>query len=266
MNYITASFDGYTHTSETAQELWQWDYGQKLIINGLSLPEQYEVHFCNPGDEGTKSQLGNQSGVLIPDEYLKTGKNIIAYIFLHDSDDDGHTEYKITIKVKQRPRPTEIVPTPTQASILDEALRVLQLYTSVSMQYQSLQNKPSIGGVEVDGDKTLQEYGIQPALDFDSTPEEGSSNPITSGGVYLVLAEIYDAITDLRERVHELEIAPKDIETGHGAFSAYVNNDMFVVNGDSVMVDGDGLLCIDDDNIVFDQDGIITFGGDEDDE
>lgn len=54
--------------------------------------------------------------------------------------------------------------------------------------YNELNNKPSINGTTLSGNKSLDNLGIQAKLTFDSTPTEDSENPVTSGGVYTALA------------------------------------------------------------------------------
>ena len=52
--------------------------------------------------------------------------------------------------------------------------------------YEQLTNKPKVNGVELSGDKSASQLGLQSALTFDDTPTEGSSNPVKSGGEYLM--------------------------------------------------------------------------------
>lgn len=56
--------------------------------------------------------------------------------------------------------------------------------------YNLLSNLPQIGGVELKGNKTAAQLGLQSALTFDAVPTENSTNPITSGGVYAVVGNI----------------------------------------------------------------------------
>lgn len=63
--------------------------------------------------------------------------------------------------------------------------------------YNDLNNKPSINGTTLSGNKSLDNLGIQAKLTFDSTPTEDSENPVESGGVYSALAGKQDAISDL---------------------------------------------------------------------
>ena len=112
--------------STTTANLWQYDYGQVLLISGIDLPDWYEVHFSNQERDGeAKGQIGDASGVQIPDEYLTSGDDIYAFIFLHDGETDGETEYKIHIPVKERPLKVPEEPTPVQQDMITEALAAL---------------------------------------------------------------------------------------------------------------------------------------------
>ena len=63
--------------------------------------------------------------------------------------------------------------------------------------YNELNNKPSINGTTLSGNKSLDNLGIQAKLTFDSAPTEDSENPVKSGGVYSALAGKQDTISDL---------------------------------------------------------------------
>jgi hypothetical protein len=90
--------------------LWQYDYGQVLQISGVELPETFEVHLCNRGNNATITQIGQNYQVSIPDEFLTNPTWIDAYIFLHSGLDDGETVYSISIPVSVRPMPTDDEP------------------------------------------------------------------------------------------------------------------------------------------------------------
>lgn len=105
--------------------LWAYDYGQILEIEGIELPAAFEVHFCNVGSAATTTQIGTNGRVAIPDTYLTSGADILAYIYLHTGATDGETEYKIQIPVRQRATPTHETPTPVQQSELEEAVAAL---------------------------------------------------------------------------------------------------------------------------------------------
>lgn len=61
-------------------------------------------------------------------------------------------------------------------------LQNLEIHT-VTNNYEDLDNKPSINSVELVGNKTTSDLGLQSELSFDNTPTADSTNPVTSGGV-----------------------------------------------------------------------------------
>lgn len=127
MNITTVTFSSKTETyGLAAPALWQYDYGQVLKIEGLDLPTAYQVEFANSANAGqTITEVGNADGVSIPDSLLETGKNVYAFVFLHDEETDGETEYKITILVNPRPSRPNDTPTPEQETAIDQAIAAL---------------------------------------------------------------------------------------------------------------------------------------------
>lgn len=108
-----------------ASLLYQYDYGQVLILTGVELPVAYEVHFSNSENGISKTSIGNSDGVVIPDEFLTSGEDIYVWLFLHQGNDDGETEYKGIIPVKKRSRPTDIEPTPVQQDVITQTIAAL---------------------------------------------------------------------------------------------------------------------------------------------
>lgn len=88
--------------------LWQYDYGQKLLINGLDLPAVFEVHFAYKGLEKAIPQTGytkdGVSVVDIPNSALAQPKTISAYIYLSDAS-HGETTNKILLYMNKRIAP-----------------------------------------------------------------------------------------------------------------------------------------------------------------
>ena len=125
MNRILAiNFMGSRRTRSVP--LYQWDYGQILKFNDLELPEVYEVHFSNNEVSGNSiTSIGNADGVQIPDVLLQKGSSIFVWIFLHDTESDGETEYKAEIPVIRRARPTNDQPTPVQQDTITQAIAAL---------------------------------------------------------------------------------------------------------------------------------------------
>ena len=109
------------------ERLTRYDYGQFLKFEDIELPDVYEVHFCNEGDQTTKTELGGHDGVRIPDEYLQTGKKILVFMYLHADYDDGTTVYKITIPVEGRPGISEDPPTEEEQGIVTQTIAALNI-------------------------------------------------------------------------------------------------------------------------------------------
>lgn len=75
-----------------SQPIYKEDYGLYfLIIEGLELPEVYTVDFSNSETTGKSvSMLGNSDGVLIPRQFIKSGKDVFAFLY-HVGSDYGRT-------------------------------------------------------------------------------------------------------------------------------------------------------------------------------
>ena len=122
-NVTEVSFGGQREAKTTA--LYQYDYGQILKFTDLDLPQSYEVHFGTNGSGTTITQIGDEDGVTIPDSLLRSGASICAYVFLHEGEDDGETEYKAIIPVLRRPQPSDDVPTPVEQSVITQLVSAL---------------------------------------------------------------------------------------------------------------------------------------------
>ena len=122
-NIIHANF--FRSTKCQTCSAYQYDYGQILKTN-LILPETYEVQFSNTSSKGTAiTQIGNSDGVSIPDMLFLNGSPIYAWIFLHTGENDGETEYMITIPIEKRATPTNKKPVPVQQDAITQAIAAL---------------------------------------------------------------------------------------------------------------------------------------------
>lgn len=157
MNKVIAVFANGGTMTTTQTALWQYDYGQILVIQGVQLPTAYEVHFCNSKDSTTITSIGDADGVVIPDQFLKNGEVIYAYVYLHTGDSDGETEYKITIPVMDRAEPTDIEPTPAQESTIGQLISALN--DAVDTAEEAASKGPIIqNGYWFIWDSTAEEY------------------------------------------------------------------------------------------------------------
>lgn len=108
-----------------SEPLYQYDYGQKLVLEGVNLPASYEVHFSNFEHGESVTQIADSTGVTIPDMLLTSGQKIFVWVYLHSEETDGETVYKGIIPVNERAKPSDTPPTPVQQSALDEAIAAL---------------------------------------------------------------------------------------------------------------------------------------------
>lgn len=123
LNIITANLS-HGKTYVTASRYME-DYGQVLKIEGIDLPSVYQVDFSNNLMRGTSmTVLGNADGVAIPDEYISTGRDVYAFLYL-TGDSWGRTIATIRIPNKTRPTRTDAIPTPTQQGIIDATIAAL---------------------------------------------------------------------------------------------------------------------------------------------
>lgn len=113
-----ACFKEGSRTAEV-KDIWQWDYGQILRIQGLNLPSAVEIHFSldEHGGEAARRIGVTKDGVTdvpIPDSMVENESAycdsyyFFAYIYLTD-ETSGNTEYKIRAKVSTRSKPEGFV-------------------------------------------------------------------------------------------------------------------------------------------------------------
>ena len=137
LNILTATFKEGARVCTPDKKGVQYDYGQVLRIAGLDLPDAFEVHFANVGDTTTITQIAQNGVVEIPDQFFKTSRQINAFIFLHDGETDGETEYKITIGVLPRPAISDEEPTPEEQSAITQAIAALQAAVAATSQSET---------------------------------------------------------------------------------------------------------------------------------
>ena len=105
--------------------LYQWDYGQKLVFTGATLPNYYEVHFAADMHGESVTMVGDSTGVMIPDDLLTTGDPVYLWLYLHEAEGDGETEFQGVIPVIRRAEPTDISPTPEEDNTIAQIIEAL---------------------------------------------------------------------------------------------------------------------------------------------
>lgn len=124
-NIVIAKFENTR--SVVTDEIWQWNYGQILRIQGLRLPRATEVHFSMGNVSKTRigTTTDNVTDAVIPDSLIEQSGRLKAYVYLHVGEDDGETEYEITIPVKARAEPEEY-DSQEEYTALVQAIELLQ--------------------------------------------------------------------------------------------------------------------------------------------
>lgn len=111
---ITAIIDAGQHYCQAVSDLWQWDYGQTLRIQGVKIPAAVEVQFSTTERIGeTVTRIGvtkeEVTEVPIPDTLLEgngASHDYVIYAFIYVEDAiSGKTEHKIAMNVRARPKP-----------------------------------------------------------------------------------------------------------------------------------------------------------------
>lgn len=123
-NVVVADCQSGNYSVRT-DPIWQYDYGIVLQIQGVELPSAYEVHFSNDPLGFSKTQIGDENGVQIPDEYLLTGQMVYAWLFLHEGAEDGETRLSISIPVRRRAMPLDEGPTSGEQSVITQTIAAL---------------------------------------------------------------------------------------------------------------------------------------------
>ena len=105
---------------------YQWDKGQKLVFDGVKLPNAYRVDFsADPLSGTTVSRLGNSEGVDIPNSLFEVGKTIFAWVVLSEGAEDERTVLVTEIPVSPRPKPEEYEPTEEETTLIQQAIEAL---------------------------------------------------------------------------------------------------------------------------------------------
>ena len=128
-NIVIADFHNGNYSVKT-DPVWQYDYGRVMQITGVELPSAYEVHFASDPLGFSKTQIGNENGVRIPDEYLQTGQMVYAWLFLHEGQDDGETRFSISIPVRRRAMPLDVEPTTEEQNTITQTIALLSQLSS----------------------------------------------------------------------------------------------------------------------------------------
>lgn len=175
---VTAVFKGSKNTK--VSDVWQWDYGQILRIQGLNLPTAVEVDFAVAGASESISRIGTTkdgvTDVVIPDSLIETGNNLVAYIYLRDAE-SGNTEYQIDMIVTKRAKP-EAYDTPEDKELFGQAIEAVN----------AAADRAEKAG------KTAQEAATKTGQDAEQTAQDR-----------VEVAKMVETVTDISEQVKKVE-------------------------------------------------------------
>lgn len=175
---ITAVFNGFKNIK--VSDVWQWDYGQILRIQGLDLPTAVEVDFAVAGASESIARIGTTkdgvTDVVIPDSLIETGKNLVAYIYLRDSA-SGNTEYQIDMLVTKRAKP-EAYDRPEDKELFGQAVEAVN----------TAADRAEKAG------KTAQEAATKTGQDAEQTAQDR-----------VEVAKMVETVTDISEQVKKVE-------------------------------------------------------------
>ena len=170
-NILKVSF-GANRQAKT-RPLWQYDYGQKLVLYGVDLPYTYEVHFSKSQESGTAiTVLGDADGVEIPNDLLQNTGNVYAWLYLHTEGYDGETVYRIEIPVKSRPHAEDVIP-PEQQTAIEQA--VIALNNAIGRAEESAESAAESAESAHATESAVQEYAESAGDSATSAGESASS-------------------------------------------------------------------------------------------
>lgn len=121
---VHVRFNGQTD-AKPEEPVYQYDSGLIMVFEDVDLPASYQVHFGNSVTGKTVPMVGDENGVEIPDNVLTQSGRIYAWVYLHETENDGETVYTVSIPVTARGEIGDIEPTPAQQSALDTAIIAL---------------------------------------------------------------------------------------------------------------------------------------------
>lgn len=108
-----------------AEPITRVDHGLRLRIKGVALPATYEVDFSLSEKSGESvTVIGDAKGAEIPIDYIRTGKNIYAWIYWV-GEDYGRRVKEVMIPNDAGPDRTDITPEPAEQSVIDQTISKL---------------------------------------------------------------------------------------------------------------------------------------------
>lgn len=115
--------------SDGRAELYQWDTGRELTIDGAA--DATMVHFATRAYGRTVDVEIKDGKAKIPDFLLQTPTPLSVYLFAGTAD-AGYTKIEKVYEVKRRNKPADYVFTPTEQKTLEYAVKVAEAAEAVA--------------------------------------------------------------------------------------------------------------------------------------
>lgn len=180
---ITAVIDAGQHYCQAVSDLWQWDYGQTLRIQGVKIPAAVEIQFSTMERIGeTITRIGvTKEGVTevpIPDTLLEGGGTtqdytIYAFVYIENGD-SGKTEYRVSMKVRARPKP-EAHATPEEGELFRQAIVAV---AESADRAESARKSAEASADEAKTSKENAETAVKNAEAFKTEAETAKNNAV----------------------------------------------------------------------------------------
>ena len=205
-------------------EIWQWNYGQILRIQGLNLPRAVEIHFSI--DSISKTRIGTTTDgvtdVAIPDSVLEHSGRVKVYLYMHTGSDDGETEYVINIPVKARAEP-ESYDADDDMNALREAIALLQddLEQTAGAKAEAIQAAENAEQAKTDAE-AAKDAAEQAKTDAEAA-KESVEDTVTE--INQKAEEIVQAGLDAEARIDDANRAAENLEDTIAAIGFYIDSD-----------------------------------------
>lgn len=234
---ITAVIDAGQHYCQAVSDLWQWDYGQTLRIQGVKLPAAVEIQFSTTERIGeTVTRIGvTQEGVTevpIPDTLLEGGGTtqdytIYAFVYIENGD-SGKTEYRVSMKVRARPKP-EAHATPEEGELFRQAIVAV---TESADRAESARKSAETSADEAKTAKENAETAAKVAEAFKTEAETARSEAVRAAtgstdakdSAEKSRAAAEKAKQDAEAAKRETETAKTAVETMQSTVAGYADN------------------------------------------
>ena len=172
-------------------KVYQYDINQKVIIEGITEPSQWQVHYAKSGDNtALVIEVNHTNGeywAYIPNQLVELGVMIYCYLY-NVLDSIEYTSTAITIPVIQRPKPEDYISEPT------DVLTWGQLRADIGTLSQlATEDKTNLVAAvnELHGDIETA-YSKIDSIETTTTEQEQSITEIQSG-----IKKIEQSITDI---------------------------------------------------------------------